>query len=247
MATDTVTRGTKNRRSRQNAASAATPAAAAPAGAPVPVPGAEASVAPVRTRRSWGYGAGALAAIIVGGLIGAFVYTGTQHTDEVWVVRSDVPRGQTITAQDLAVINVAHGQHTAGFTGPAAKDRIIGKIAIVDLPGGSLVTEKSIAATLPVPAGKSLVGIALKTSQVPSVPLHAGDKVVITPIAQQAGTISAGAQKAGDVDAIIATDPKPDSASGTVVVNVYVTASRASDVAGRAAGGQVTLYLDSGE
>lgn len=243
MATDTVTRGTKNRRSRQTAASAAAPTTLALAG--TPGPGAEAAVAPVRTRRSWGYGAGALAAITVGGLIGAFVYTSTQHTDEVWVVRATVDRGTTITAQDLAVMQIAHGQRTAGFTGPAAKDRIIGKVAIVDLPQGSLVTAASIAKALPVPEGQALVGIALKTSQVPSAPLHAGDHVVVTPIAQQAGTVAAGSKAVADVSAVVATDPKPDSASGTVVVDVYVSATQASDIAGRAASGQVTLYLDS--
>lgn len=238
MATDTVTRGSKSRRRRP-----------APVAEPQTIPAGlgsteQAAVAPVRTRRSWGYGAGAVAAIIVGGLVGYFVYTGTQHTDEIWVVSQTVDRGETVTAQDLAVINVAHGQRTAGFTGPAAKDQIIGKVAIVDLPKGSMVTGQSIAKTLPVPDGKSMVGIALKTSQLPSVDLHAGDRVIITPIAAQAGTAGAAGKAPSDVDATVATDPKADASSGTVIVNVYVANSAASDVAGRAAAGEVTVYLD---
>jgi len=241
MATDTVTRGTKSRRRRAVEQPPLQPQPTPPAG-----PGnGPAPVAPVRTRRSWGYGAGAIAAIIVGGLIGAFVYTGTQHSDEVWVVSKTVDRGDTITAQDLAVIDVAHGQRTAGFTGAAAKDQIIGKVATVDLPQGSLVTRASIARKAPVPDGDAMVGVALKTTQLPAAPLHAGDKVVVAPIAQQAGTISAGSGKVKDVSAVVASDPKPDSASGTVVVDVYVSASSASDVAGRAAAGEVTVYLDA--
>lgn len=236
MATDTVTRGAKSRRRRAVEQPQPTPAAA-PSNRPAPV-------APVRTRRSWGYGAGAIAAIIVGGLIGAFVYTGTQHSDEVWVVNKAVVRGDAITAQDLAVIDVAHGQRTAGFTGVAAKDQIIGKVATVDLPKGSLVTHDSIATKAPVPDGDALVGVALKTTQLPAAPLHAGDKVVIAPIAQQAGTLGAG-KKVDDISAVVASDPKPDTASGSVVVDVYVSASSASDVAGRAAAGEVTVYLDA--
>jgi hypothetical protein len=235
MATDTVTPGTKRRRRQQ-----AQPAPLQPNPAPA---AAGAAVAPVRTRRSWGYGAGAIAAIIVGGLVSLFLWTGTQHTTEVWVVSKTVDRGQAITAQDLAVIQVAPNQRTAGFAGPEARNQIIGKLAAVDLPQGSLITRDSITRTLPVPDGKSLVGIALKATQMPAYSLHAGDKVVIAPVAQQNGGALDPAKQPNDVNATIATDPKTDSTSGITIVNVYVSASSASDVAGRSAAGQVTIYL----
>lgn len=229
MATDTATPPTRKTRSRK------TPPPPAPAAAQTEL------VDPVRTKRGWGYGFAAIAAIIVGGLLTMFVYIGLQHSDEVFVVNSTIDRGQTISATDLSVIQVAPNQRVAGFTQSAD---IVGKVATVDLPKGSLVTPASIATALPIPSGKSLVGIALKRSQLPSTPLHAGDKVTIVPIAQQQGAVGSGASTPSNVQAIVATTDQVDQSSGLVVVNVYVSQSAAGDVAGRAAAGQVTLYVN---
>jgi len=228
MATDTTLSPSKKSRSRR------TPPP------PAPAPTRSDVVAPVRTKRSWGYGFAAIAAIIVGGLITMFAYTSLQHTDEVFVVNTNVDRGATITSKELSVIQVAPNQHVAGFTQASA---IVGKVATVDLPSGSLVTPSSISTALPIPAGKSLVGIALKKSQLPSVPLHPGDKVTIVPIAQQQGTVTANADVPSGVQATVATTDQVDPSSGLVVVNVYVSQSAAGDVAGRAAAGQVTIYV----
>jgi hypothetical protein len=197
------------------------------------------AVAPVRSRRPWVFGAGAVAAIIAGGLIGVFVYTSSQSTDQVFVTATDIDRGATLTAQDLTTISVTPNQQLNAFTRAQAED-LIGQTAAVELPKGSLITEQSVSPSLVVPEGQAMVGIALKPSQLPSAPLRAGDRIVITSIAQQGG---AEPTSADDVEAIIANATEKDQTSGLIIVNALVPQSAASDVASRAAAGMVTIYL----
>jgi hypothetical protein len=226
MATDTALPESKQTRARRNNP-----------------PGAEdgAVISAVRTKPSWKYGFGAIALVIVGGLISLFLYMGVQHSTQIFVVNTNVTRGQTIQATELGVIDVAPNQHVTGFT--QASD-IVGKVATVDLPKGSLVTPSAIASKLPVPEGKALVGIPLKQSQLPSVPLRAGDRVVITPIAAASGSVQEHQSTPSDVTGTVATSSVVNPSTGLTVVNVYVSQSAASDVAGRAAAGLVTVYVD---
>lgn len=205
---------------------------------------AEGFVDPVRGRRSWRYTAGAVAAILAGGLLAVGVYTQAQHTVTVLTTADTVPRGHTFTARDLTTLTITPGQRIAGFTtGQAAQ--VIGKVATVTLPAGSMITRTAVAAALPVASGQAVVGIAVKSSQMPATDLTAGDEVVVTPIAGQAGTVVSKQAAPVDVTAVVVDAPVSDPTTSLVVVDVSVPSSEASDLAGRAAAGQVALYLTS--
>ena len=202
-------------------------------------------VDPVRPRRSWRYTAGAIAAILAGGLLSVSIYTASQHAESVFVVASTMQRGATFTAADLTTIAVTPGQRIDGYT-PSESRQIIGRVAAVALPRGSLITHAAVASQLPLPSGQAVVGIAVKSSQMPAIGLEAGDRVVITPVASQSATIAQTGTQAADVDATVVASPTTDPSTGLVVVDVTVSAADASDVAGRSAAGQVAIYLTSG-
>jgi hypothetical protein len=201
------------------------------------------AVFPVRARRSWGYGAAAIAAIVVGGLLSAFLYSSTQHSEQVFVVATALDRGQTIAAQDLTTITITPGQRIDAFT-PAQAGQLIGKTITAALPKGSLLTHGAVADRLPIPAGEAIVGVALKPSQMPSTPISAGSRIVITPIAGQNATVKS--TQAADVPATVVDQLATNQSTGLVIVNVYIASRDASDVAGRAAAGLVTLYVEPG-
>lgn len=213
-------------------------------GRPASAVGASAGVVPVRTRRSWGYTAAAVAAIVVGGMLSAQLYTNLQHTTTVFVTSTVIDRGTTITAQDLGTLQIAAGQPVSGFT-PDQASQVLGKTAAVTLPKGSLLTTGAVTGAVSVPAGMAVVGVALKLSQMPSIGLHAGDRVVLTPIANQNTTVSSS-PTAGNVPATVSNRPTTDPTSGLTVVNVEVSQADAGDLAGRAAAGLVALYLAPG-
>lgn len=195
-------------------------------------------VRPVRARRSRAYLAGALALIVAGGVGSAFLYTNASDTQQVLVVSQDVQRGQVITATDLTSIGIADGQSTQGV--PATDSgTVVGKMATVDMPRGSLVTGGSFAESLAVPAGRALVGLLLKPAQLPAQPLAAGDRVVIVPVAADGRT----APVATDTVTGVVSDIVADKPSGTTIVDVYVAQTVAADLASRAAGGAVAIYL----
>lgn len=207
--------------------------------------GVEGFVDPVRSRRSWRYTAGAVAAILAGGLLAVTLYTQARQTVTVFTVAGTVQRGATFTAGDLATITVTPGQRIDGYT-PGQAAEVVGKVAAVTLPAGSLITRGAVAARLPIGGGRAVVGVAVKASQMPATRLTAGDQVVVTPIAGQNGTVESKGAAPVDVAATVIDAPTTDSTTGLVVIDVSVPSSEASDVAGRAAAGQVAVYLTGG-
>ncbi len=196
-------------------------------------------ITPIRTRRSGIWLAGAAALILVGGLLNVFLFTSVGHPDEVFAVTHNIPRGTTLTADDLTSIALASGQSSPAIS-TASPSEVIGKVATVDLPKGSLVTPATIAATQQIPAGRALVGLSLKSSQLPAEPLVAGNHVEIVPIASDAtGDVSVTTSTISGV----VSDTTIDQQSDTTIVDVYVSQTVAADLTSRAAAGSVAIYL----
>jgi flagella basal body P-ring formation protein FlgA len=201
------------------------------------------TVRPVRARRSRIYLAGAVTLIVAGGVGSAFIYTMASHTEQMLVVSHDLQRGEVIAATDLGSIGVGQGQANQGVPVNDSAD-VVGKMAAVDLPKGSLITGRSFAGSLAVPEGQALVGLSLKPSQLPARPLIAGDQVVIVPVA------AAGIPTPSSADSVngVVSDTADDTASGSTIVDVYVSQTIAADLTSRAAAGAVAIYLTpSGE
>lgn len=190
-------------------------------------------------RRVWMIALG-ITIILIGALATWYVTSTTSRTVAVLTTSADVQRGEAITQNDLTTISIAGGQNVDAIPASEAAE-VVGKVASVDLPAGSLLTTSNTLDTLPVPEGSSIVGIALNSSQLPSYRLVAGDAVrlVDTPVAQ-------GEPPTSDPQTFDATvfTTTYDEANQTWIVDVAVPEREAASIAARAATQRVSIVLD---
>ncbi|KDA06953.1 hypothetical protein DC31_00235 [Microbacterium sp. CH12i] len=190
-------------------------------------------------RRIWMIALG-ITIVLIGALATWYVTTTTSQTVSVLTIKSDVQRGEAITQEDLTTISIAGGQSTDTLTASQAST-VVGQVAAVDLPAGSLVTSANVLDTLPVPENHSIVGIALTTSQLPSYRLSAGDAVrlVDTPVAQ-------GEPPTEDPTTFKATvfTSTYDETNQVWIIDVVVPTREAASIAARAATQRVSIVLD---
>lgn len=204
-------------------------------------PGTPATLPPTKSRRRPGLVVIGSVLVILCGLASYYFIAQASGTVTVLETKVSVDRGDKITAGDLTTIRIAGGQESIAFTASQAED-VIGKIATVDLPSGSLVTSKNVGGQLSIGSGQSVVGVALTTEQLPNFPLAAGDRVrlVDTPISQ-------GDPPATTPETFRATvfTSTYDSDQRKWIVDLVVPESQAADVAARSATGRIALILDS--
>lgn len=179
--------------------------------------------------------------VVIGALASAWAYTSLGNATEVVAMRTDVARGQVITADSLQVVRI--GVDPALRTVSAAEAaQIVGKRAAVDLKAGQLLVP-GVAETQVYPReGRSAVGLSLSAAQMPSEPLAVGDKVRIVGTPGQQGDVDAASLKVFDGEVVTVAAP---DASGVTAVTVEVSASVAPEVAARSASGKVALVLES--
>ena len=116
--------------------------------------------APPKLRRRPVLVAASIAAVCVGGLLGAFAWTATSNTRSVVAVRAAVERGAVIGREDLMAVQV--GLDPALTPIPAAQvDTLVGQRAAVDMAAGTLVTREQVSNVVLPPRGTSIVGVAL--------------------------------------------------------------------------------------
>jgi hypothetical protein len=176
----------------------------------------------------------------------AAVFVVNQVSDRIGVVgvRVSVAYGQVVQQSDLVEVQLPAD---AGLKPVLWHDvqSLLGKRAATDLRVGALVTADSVSDQDIPPAGKVLLGIPVKATQMPGTPLKVRDQVLLVPFAggptgqQTPGDAStAGSAVAAEVFATRATD-----VNGVSVVDVLVPEGRGVDVAQRAAAGQIALVL----
>lgn len=196
---------------------------------------------PTKSRRRPVLIALGIALALLGGVGVWWVTTNLTHTVSVMATTTEVPRGQTITADDLTTIQLAGGQHIDAV--PAADaSTLIGTTALVDLPAGTLITSKNTGKALPVPTGDSIVGVTLTQAQMPSFNLGAGDSVRVVETPVKDGDPPAGSPKSFDAKVFTT---QYDSKNQIWVVDLVVPSGEAPDIAARAATGRVALVVDT--
>ncbi|KTR75068.1 hypothetical protein NS234_16905 [Microbacterium oxydans] len=183
-------------------------------------------------------------ALVIVGALGSWWYASSARvTTTVFVTSGGITRGETIESQDLTTLELDGRQNTDAYTVEQSTD-VIGKIATVDLPAGSLITPRVLGSTLAIEDGQSLVGFTLTGAQMPSYPLAAGDQVRIvdTPVAQGDPPADTPQTFPATVFSVVR-----DADNQQWVVNVIVPRAQAADLAARAATGRVALVLDGGQ
>lgn len=208
----------------------------APASAPLPAAYGQ----PVKSRRRIWLAALGIAIVLISGFAAWKVTTTVSETVSVLTLKQPIARGEQITQDDLTTLSIAGGQASDTFAADQAP-KVLGQIATVDLPAGSLLTSNNTAAKLDIPEGHTIVGVALSQTQLPNFPLQAGDKVRIvdTPVAQGEPPLDAPNTSTATVFSV-----KFDDANKVWIVDLDVPAQQAAPLAARAATQRIALILD---
>lgn len=131
------------------------------------------TLAPTRQRRR----AGLIAAAVLLALVGAMAATtiGARLSDrrEVLLLVRDVPFGDVITTDDVAVTPVAV-EPGVDVIAAEGLDGVVGKVAAGDLVAGGLLSSGMLREAAPPEAGQVLVPIAVPADRLPAGGLVAG-------------------------------------------------------------------------
>lgn len=198
--------------------------------------------APVKTRRRPAFLAGSVAAVLLGALGAAWLWTATTSTVEVVAARSTVARGAEISAGDLVSVRI--GVDPSLQVIPAAEmQNLIGKRAALDIAAGGLVTRAEVTESVIPDQGMAVVGLSLGSGFLPSIPLQRGDRVRIVRAPDASAAQASSAPTVTISAEVVSTSRTTDGAAA--LVDVSVPADAAPGLAAAAASGKVSLVLDS--
>lgn len=200
------------------------------------------------TPRKWTAKGAAAAAIFVvlGGLVLMFAIPAYSTRDTVLVVAKAVPVGSTITDADLTTAKITSDPALKPIVA-ADRGSVVGKVAMVNLSPGGLVTRDELGTSDGFTAGQVIVALGLKEGQFPARGLTPGEQVLIvaTPgsgSGSASGSSGSPTQTAG-TKATVTEVGGQDTASGVTVVDVRVSADTGVSVAQLASTGNAALIL----
>ncbi|MFE6459690.1 SAF domain-containing protein [Streptomyces cinereoruber] len=197
-------------------------------------------------RRRPGMYALAIALIAAGGGGGLLAFQATGERTPVLAVAKGVEAGDVIKDSDLIEAQVQLDPALKPV--PAAeRAKVVGKRASVALTPGALLTQGQVTTRTLVKPGERLVGIGLKTSQMPASRLSPGDKILVvsTPADGQsaAGKDGEGADPQTIAARVVRVGEKSQT-TGEQVVDVAVPSQFGPTLAAQAATGNVALVVD---
>lgn len=200
-------------------------------------------VAPPRLQRRPMVALISAALVVLGAVLSVWAYSSLGNAQEVVAVRTDVARGEVITADALQVVRV--GVDPALQVVPASGlDDLVGQHAATDLKAGQLVVPAAVTTDVVPHAGFSVVGLSLSSGQLPTGTLIPGDPVRVVSTPGQQGEVAADDLR---VFTGMVVQVAPVDASGNVAVVVEVSADQAAELAARAATGKLAVVLDARE
>lgn len=122
------------------------------------------------------------AALAVGFALAAVLWqANSTQRDAVLALANSIDRGDVIEAADVRVVYVGSDQPIVTLT-QADASRVVGRMAVIDLPAGTLLTPSQVSDQQRVEAGEGVVGLALDPGQFPAAQLAPGDVVnVVAP------------------------------------------------------------------
>ena len=96
-------------------------------------------------------------------------------------IATSVERGATIGPEDLTVVYV-DSDHALARLDDGQASSVVGRVALVDLPAGMLVTSAVVADEAALEPGDGVVGLALEPGGYPSMRLAVGDLVDVVQV-----------------------------------------------------------------
>lgn len=112
---------------------------------------------------------------------GVLVYIFASQNDpsrEVLALARDVSRGDVLSAEDIAVLEVPADVPVAALS-PHSASQVLGSSASGDYPSGMLLAAPLLTRSADIPAGMITVGARLEAGQYPIVGFSQGDRVNI--------------------------------------------------------------------
>lgn len=176
--------------------------------------------------------------LAAGGVFGWFMWVTTATASEVVAAKVDVPRGQVITADDLTTVRVTLDPSLRTVPGSELR-ALVGQRAAVDVAAGTLISPGQVTVAVLPPPGMSVVSVPVPAGLVPTVPIRAGDAVRLVQTPEAAGSVT-GTPLTVSAEVLEVTTGDADT-----IVQVLVSADKASGLAELAATGRVAVVLDS--
>ena len=169
-------------------------------------------------------------------------------------VVGSVERGETISASDVHVVYVASDNALARLT-EADLNTVVGRVALVDLAPGTLLTRSLVADHPALEAGDGIVGLSLEPGGYPAMGLSPGDLVNVVRTIDPADPISdttddtdsgsGGEASTATGDVVIARGATVVSveelSSDRLLVSILAPEGEAVAVAARAGSGSLRL------
>ncbi|MCX5231486.1 SAF domain-containing protein [Streptomyces sp. NBC_00233] len=197
-------------------------------------------------RRRPGMYALAIALIAAGGGGGFLAFQATGERTPVLAVAKGVEAGDVIKDSDLIEAHVQLDPALKPVLA-AEREKVVGKRASVALTPGALLTQGQVTTRTLVKPGERLVGIGLKTSQMPASRLSPGDKILVvsTPANGQIAGETTGEDAAPQqIAARVVRVGERQQTTGEQVVDVAVPSQFGPALAAQAATGNVALVID---
>lgn len=177
--------------------------------------------------------------LVLGVLLGVWLWASASNSVAVVLVTHDVQRGQVIGEADLTTARVA--VDPAVHTVPADQlAGVVGRRAASDLSAGSLLNGDQVTDAVAPGVGDSVVGIPVVPGLLPAEPLRSGDTVRLVQTPGAGGSVGKG-----EPATFTATVLQVTPAETQTVVDVVVPSSEAARLAALAATGKVAVVLES--
>ena len=196
---------------------------------------------PVRSR--WPELSLGMLVVAVFALAGAWFYSNASETDAVLALRNPVERGAVITAEDLAVVEIA-SEDQLNLLASTQSGQVVGQIALTDLTSGTLITLELFAERAAIESGSGVVGLALDPGEFPTLSLRPGDVVRVVETPRQ------GDDATGDtvlVEIAEVVDVAPIGVQNQLFISLSMTTAEADAVAAAGSQDRVRLIQIAGD
>ena len=184
-----------------------------------------------------------LVLVLIAAMLGAIAIARVAAREPVLALAMPIARGEVVTDDHLAVVQVATDDQLATVPASERQD-LVGLVAQADLTPGTLLARDQLADGPSLPDGWSVVGLALNPGEYPTSALAAGDRVEVVRTPDPTGV--RGESSAVEVIApaaeVFAVELLSESAR-SFMVSLAVPADVAPAVAASAAERRIRLVL----
>lgn len=138
----------------------------------------------------------ALLLVLLGALGSALLVYRTANRTEVLVANDTIRQGQSVTADDFDVVEVAYDEGTQ-LVPAASLSQFVGANSVTHIPAGSIISPQMFTPTTLAPEGAQLVGVVVPTVGRPA------DGFQVNDIVRVYTTAGPGAEEAGEAEEIV--------------------------------------------